>query len=251
MKRHTNKHIKSLGLVLAILALGAGVGSFISPTWAQTVECSKDKVSVAAEDGTTCATVDDTGLKATAEADVQFTFNSTITLTINGKSEGVDGITIGSLLPGATGESDPVTVKVDTNNATGYKLTATAGTKSTNTDLSGGGLTFKFTMLTCEQDNCSDENGQELSAMSDDTWGVAFVEGEGSFGTTKYTGLPQDQDDQGATGKELLSKDAPSAEGNSVQVKVGAKAGATMQPGTYTNVINFYATANPAPAPQE
>lgn len=195
MKRHTNKHREIFGLIVAaVAALGLGVLAQ-QMVWA-----------------------DDT---QTSEVNVQFTFGSVLSLTADKETISIEG-----LAPGTSKESDPVTVTVDTNNTSGFYVSATAGTSSTNTDLVGDGEA-KFTHLGTE------ETKSKLEDLADNTWGISYQNDE-------YTGLPQDGNDQGETGKKIL--DVSTWNGaKTVKVKVGAKAGATLPAGTYKNVINFYA----------
>ena len=205
MKRHTNKNIKSFGLGLIVLALLAvGAVSFCLPSWA--AETKKQEV------------------------DVKFTFNPTISLTVSEET-----IEISGLSAGTAGESKPVTVSVATNNANGYYLSATAGTKEGNTDLVSKAGNGKFTHL-------DSSASSELTAMKDNTWGVAYAESGSDIAASKFKGLPLDGADNGATGTRLLEASS-AADNKSVQVKVGAKAGATLPAGTYTNKINFYAVS--------
>ncbi len=225
MKR-SNKYIKRVGVgLLSLTLLGGGVAAFINPTWAEvktaTVqECNDEQHP-------------DYKLCGSTEVDVQFTFNSSITVSVSQET-----ISIDSLTPGTAGESDPVTVTVATNNATGFKLTGTVGTKGAeevaNTDLAADGLATKFTLLAEDANSTKD-------TIADNSWGLAFAKSEEDINTSTYNGFKADAGDDGATGTVLLDTDGPDGD-KTVQVKVGAKAGATMLPGTYQNVVNFYAT---------
>lgn len=216
MKRHTNKHIKILGLGLMSLAMVMGVGMFCYPTVA--VEEPK------------------AGMTKTEEVPVEFTFNSSISVSVD-KQE----MTISSLAAGTIEESEPVTVTVKTNSASGYYLAATVGTvegKSADLVSSSEENTSKFTHL--------DSKAEEGVAMDDigvNQWGFAFAKGASDFEAKPFIGLPLASDEQG--GKKLLESDNLSGD-KTVKVKVGAHAGATMMPDTYTNVINFYVVANGA-----
>lgn len=205
MKRHTNINIRKIGLgvfVLAILLFG-GV-AFCQPSWANVTK--------------------------TQDVKVRFTFNSTLNLSVS-----QDTITIGSLASGTVEESEPVTISVATNNAGGYYLSATAGTKGENTDLVNSSTSTKFTHLG------SDASKTAKDELEDNTWGVAFTDG-GSEVFKSYTGLPLDGGDEGASGKKLLET-TTAADSKNVKLKVAAKAGAAQAAGTYTNKINFYAVA--------
>ena len=204
MKRHTNKKIKNFGLGIIVLALlTVGVVGFCIPSWA---------------------------VNKTQDVDVKFTFNSTISLTVSEET-----IEISGLSAGTAGESEPVTVSVATNNANGYYLSATAGTAGGNTDLASEAGSGKFTHLDSEADS-------ELTAMGDNTWGVAYAAGDADIAKSNFTGLPIDGGDNGESGKKLLETTS-ATDNKDVKVKVGAKAAATLPAGTYTNKINFYAVS--------
>ncbi len=206
MKKVTNKHIKKLGVGLFSLALlGGGIASFINPTWAAT---------------------------QTGTAKVQFTFNSTLTMT------GQQDLAISGLTPGTAGESSEITITVTTNNAAGFTLTGTSGTSTTSTDLTSSGKTTKFTHLSTDAALANKE------AIGDNSWGIQFATGGAAASTGTYTGFPKDAANNGTSGKSLLSTTAPSnGTNNVVKLRVGAKASTAMQAGTYSNVINLYATA--------
>lgn len=198
MIRHTNKKTKLFGVLFGLAVLGLTIGA----------------ANVSAE-----------GKTATEEVPVQFTFNSTLNLTVS-----EDNMTISQLAPGLTAESNTVTLTVDTNNASGFYLSATAGGENTDLTSSNGS---KFTSMAAESD---------LSSAANQTWGFAYAVGSADLAASKYNGLPLDGKDQGATGKKLINANNPSAD-KTVKCKIGAKAGPATAAGTYTNVVNFYLVA--------
>ncbi|MBR3052410.1 hypothetical protein IKG60_02200 [Candidatus Saccharibacteria bacterium] len=177
--------------------------------------------------------------------DQSFTLNPTITLSLTGGNLSIDNLT-----PGYSSDSNIVTVNVSTNAGYGYYLSATAGTPSTNTDLTHTTATTNtFTNLT--------SNKPTLSDFSDNTWGYSYcnstndctnnanwVSGDLGNTSTGYNGLPLDQNNNGSTGIKLLNPTTIASSG-SIQFKIGAKASTTQVAGTYTGTINFYAVTNP------
>ncbi|MBR3052139.1 hypothetical protein IKG60_00775 [Candidatus Saccharibacteria bacterium] len=177
--------------------------------------------------------------------DQSFTLNPTITLSLTGGNLSIDNLT-----PGYSSDSNIVTVNVSTNAGYGYYLSATAGTPSTNTNLTHTTATTNtFTNLT--------SNKPTLSDFSDNTWGYSYcnsandctnnanwVSGDLGNTSTGYNGLPLDQNNNGSTGIKLLNPTTIASSG-SIQFKIGAKASTTQVAGTYTGTVNFYAVTNP------
>ena len=80
------------------------------------------------------------GKTQTQEVDVKFTFNSVLNLTIDKQK-----VVITDLMPGNAKESDTAKLTIETNSPSGYYLSATAGQKGGNTDLTGA--SGSFTMM--------------------------------------------------------------------------------------------------------
>ena len=174
-------------------------------------------------------------LTYSSNVDVGFTFNPTISVNLSGV------LLINNLAPGSTSDSNTISVTVATNASQGYVLTATSGTKTTNTDLvNQTNSAYKFTSIAT--------NASMSSLTTDNTWGFSYSSDSGST-WSNYSGLPLDNDDEGATGKQLLSTINPS-DNRTIQFKIGAKAATDQAAGTYLNTINFYAVANPDPTLQ-
>ena len=171
-------------------------------------------------------------LTYSSSVDVGFTFNPTLSVNISGD------LLINNLTPGAASDSNIVNVTVATNASGGYVLKATCGTKTTNTDLvNQSNSAYKFSSIAT--------NASLASLTTDNTWGFSYSSDSGST-WSNYSGLPLDNDDEGATGKQLLSTTTP-LDNKTIQFKIGAKAASSQATGTYMNTINFYAVANPDP----
>ena len=180
-------------------------------------------------------TPNSSALTYSSNVDVGFTFNPTISVNLSGD------LLINNLAPGSVSDSNIINVTVATNASQGYALTATAGTKTTNTDLvNQSNSAYKFSSIAT--------NASLASLTTDNTWGFSYSSDSGST-WSNYSGLPLDNDDEGATGKQLLSTINPS-DNRTIQFKIGAKAATDQAAGTYLNTINFYAVANPDPTLQ-
>ena len=180
-------------------------------------------------------THDSSALTYSSNVDVGFTFNPTISVNLSGD------LLINNLAPGSVSDSNTINVTVATNASQGYVLTATSGTKTTNTDLvNQTNSVYKFTSIAT--------NASLANLTTDNTWGFSYSSDSGST-WSNYSGLPLDNDDEGATGKQLLSTINPS-DNRTIQFKIGAKAATDQAAGTYLNTINFYAVANPDPTLQ-
>ena len=180
-------------------------------------------------------TSNSSALTYSSNVDVGFTFNPTISVNLSGD------LLINNLAPGSVSDSNTINVTVATNASQGYVLTATSGTKTTNTDLvNQTNSTYKFTSIAT--------NASLANLTTDNTWGFSYSSDSGST-WSNYSGLPLDNDDEGATGKQLLSTINPS-DNRTIQFKIGAKASTDQAAGTYLNIINFYAVANPDPTLQ-
>ena len=175
-------------------------------------------------------------------ADIDFTLNPTINVTLSSSD-----LIIDNLAPGSASDSNIITVDVSTNAGWGYYLSATANTSGSNTNLTyETSDTNIFTSL--------NSNKPTLSDFSDNTWGYSYstddgttwVSGDIGSATTGYNGLPLDNNDSGSTGIKLLNPNSYASSG-SIQFKIGAKAGNTQAAGTYTGTINFYAVTTPSP----
>ena len=181
-----------------------------------------------------------------SSTNVGFTFNPAISISLS------DDLLISSLSPGSTSDSNIINVAINTNASQGYTLTATAGTSSTTTNLVNTGNNNNiFTSL------ATNATITDWTNANDNTWGYSYSEDNGTTwisgkdGSNQnilgYSGLPLDNDDSGATGKTLISTTLPS-DNKTLKFKIGAKASSSQASGDYTNIINFYAVANPEPS---
>lgn len=207
MKRHTNKQKKLLSVVvLGLVALGlAGVGK---------VRAAETK---------------------TSNVDVKFTVNSTMNVTIDKET-----MTVSELMPGTSGESDVATVTVKSNAVGGYYLSATAGTHETDTSLKqdAAGVEKSIESIDTKADL------ENLSGQTGNKWGFRFTTGdEAGLTSMHYNGLPQDGNDGGKTGTQLVNVTSPTPD-QKVKCQVGVKVDSDLPAGTYKNVVNFYVVAN-------
>ncbi len=167
--------------------------------------------------------------------DVSFTFDSSISVSLSS-----DNLTISSLSPDTYADSNIVTVTTSTNNPSGYTLTATTGNSETYTNTNLIDSTNIFTSLSTSD---SISSMSSANASQNGRWGYSFSTNGTSWknatGGTGYSGLPY----YTASGAEI-AKSTTNGTSN-VQFKIGAKASTTQSAGTYKNVINFMATANP------
>ena len=176
-----------------------------------------------------------------SSTDVEFTLNPTLNVTLSSSD-----LTIDNLVPGSSSDSNVITASVSTNAGYGYYLSATAGTKTGNTDLTNGSSNTKFTNLSSTATTLNDIPADHWGYSYSQDDGTTWVSGNADATTSGYNGLPLDNDDSGATGVMLLRTDSFSNAG-SVKFKIGAKASPSQASGTYTNTVNFYAVANPEP----
>ena len=182
-----------------------------------------------------CSNHKSSALTYSSNVETGFTFNPTISVNLSGD------LLINNLAPGSVSDSNTINVTVATNASQGYVLTATSGTKTTNTDLvNQTNSAYKFSSIAT--------NADLANLTTDNTWGFSYSSDSGST-WSNYSGLPKDNDDEGATGKQLLSTINPS-DNRTIQFKIGAKAATDQAAGTYLNTINFYAVANPDPTLQ-
>ena len=148
-------------------------------------------------------------------ADVQFTFSSTLSMTLTG-----DAFTIANLMPDTSGLSNAVTATVNTSSPSGYLLTATVGNTTTynTTDLvSSNGQ--RFTMISASG-----------TSLPSGTWGYTTDDGSNYGALSNIT--------------PTILAQTSAAGSSSTVMKIGAKAAQNQLPGTYENVVNFTAVSN-------
>lgn len=177
---------------------------------------------------------------------VGFTFNPTIAVTLSGD------LLINNLAPSSASDSNIIDVTVATNASQGYSLLATVGTKDSNSALiNTSNSNYIFTSLATTAGSAP-----SLSNFSDNTWGYSYsidngtnwISGNAGSTASGYAGLPLDNNDgpeeRGNGGITLIDTHNP-ADGKTIKFKIGAKASSSQASGIYTNIINFYAVANP------
>ena len=160
---------------------------------------------------------------------VQFTFNSTLSISLSDTD-----IVIGNLIPGQDDTSNAVDVVVNTNNLYGYTLTATVGSATKDyRDLRHTNGTASFASIDVNSDLST------LSGESSSVWGYTTS----TNGTTwsNFSGLPKYDD---TTNTAELNVTDGAAEDSTTSFKIGAFAAEGQLAGDYTNVINFIVTSN-------
>ena len=178
---------------------------------------------------------------------VSFTFNPTIQVTLSSSD-----LVIPDLAPGTSNDSNIITVNVLTNNISGYTLNATVGngTTFTSRDLkhNNSNITSKFTSVAFGSSIASNTN------LEPSTWAYSYLDESLNNGTnttwTNYNGLPYYNDETNIATLKTSNNPVSSATGDEIQFKIAAKAASDQASGTYNNVINFTAVANPEPGPE-
>lgn len=175
---------------------------------------------------------------------LDFTFNPTLQLTMSSTE-----LTIPSLTPGASSDSNIINIGIATNTFGGLNLTATVGNSVNDT-----------TSLVSHIDNNNPSNNPVFTNLSttattlndlpNNTWGYSYASRDTSANPdaawsswSSYNGLIK-YDDITSTPSTLLDTTGTATSGE-VQFKIGAKASSAQPSGTYTNVINFNATTKP------
>ncbi|MBR3143654.1 hypothetical protein IKF12_00390 [Candidatus Saccharibacteria bacterium] len=170
---------------------------------------------------------------------LKFEFGSTLTINTDGN------IAISNLTPGtANVSSSSYRVTVNTNNVAGYTLTATVGCSTgtncyNNKTLSDGTNTFSMVTSTSGTALTAGEWGFTTSGSATATSSVFKT--LALYSDTTPTTLNKTKD---ATG---TAYDNTFAGNTTTPFQIGAYAANNQVAGTYTNVINFSAVANPVP----
>jgi len=180
---------------------------------------------------------------------MQFTFNPTISINISGD------LTIDDLVPGSYSDSNIITVTTATNNVTGYTLTSNVGNSNHNyTDLrlDSSNTTNVFSNLTTNKATLdtfpSDTNtwGYSYSVDNGTNWISGDYDSNSNNPTNGYNGLPLYSSLSPTTSGIKLAETNTNTT-STILFKIGARSTNNQVAGTYTNVINFYATANNTP----
>ena len=165
--------------------------------------------------------------------DVEFTFNSTLSISLSSAD-----LLIANLAPGASASSNTITVSVNTNNITGYTLSATVGdgTTYTNDKLINSSSNTYFDNLT---------SSSTLSNFGDNKWGYAL--GTISSSST-YSGLVYNTDTIINATTNASGTAATGYTGTSnTSFTIAAKASDTQASGDYKNIIIFTVVSNIVP----
>ena len=165
--------------------------------------------------------------------DVEFTFNSTLSISLSSAD-----LLIANLAPGASASSNTITVSVDTNNITGYTLSATVGdgTTYTNDKLVNSSSNTYFDNLT---------SSSTLANFGNNKWGYAL--GTISSSST-YSGLVYNTDTIINATTNASGTAATGYTGTSnTSFTIAAKASDTQASGDYKNIIVFTVVSNIVP----
>lgn len=168
-----------------------------------------------------------------SNTDIEFSFNEVLQVSLSSS-----GLTVNNLMPGSSKESNEITVTVNTNTVYGYNLNASVGqaTNYNNRNLTLGNTNSKFTSI--------DYGADQATLTTDNTWGYTYRPSDTNVEWPNYSGLPLYSDTEHVA--NLLSTNQ-SADSESVQFKIAARAANDQTSGEYTNVINFYVVANLEP----
>ena len=173
---------------------------------------------------------------------VNFTFNKVLSLTLSSND-----IHITNLAPGTASDSNIININVLTNSVNGYSLGATVGNSTTynTTNLvhSNSNINEVFTSIGWTANPTISSN----TNLGTDKWGYSFSLDNGNS-WSNYNGLPLYF---GAIKPAILKETTgpvSSTSGDNIKFKIGAKASSSKPSGDYSNIINFYVVAHPAPA---
>ena len=175
------------------------------------------------------------------EIGVNFTFNSSISLSLSS-----DDIHIYNLAPGSASDSNVIDVRVLTNSINGYTLNATVGNNTTyNTrDLthSNSNINNPFTSIDFTNSPTITTN----TDLASDKWAFSFSLDNGT-NWSNYNGLPLYSDTTNIATLKTSSGPSVGVNGDEVKFKIAAKASENKPSGEYNNVINFTLVGTPEP----
>ena len=175
---------------------------------------------------------------------LDFNFGSVLSISTDGD------IIIPNLTPGTKAiSSSNYVVTVSTNNVAGYTLAATVGCPSTASSY-GTNCTDTKNLVDGNNEDTSTNNFTMLesaSALTSGTWGISLdstATENSTFDTLPLysTSAKVINQTTNATGTASTGYFGT----NSTTMRIGAYATTSQQAGTYTNIINFIAVANPA-----
>ena len=161
---------------------------------------------------------------------LEFTFEPAIGINLSNSV-----IRIKDLAPGTSASSNVISINVNTNNITGYVLSATVGNGSTYTD-------NRLISSVLDNDNqpvaAFDSIASTLEGVSSlttpNTWGYTIDNG------TTYNGLVYGTN-------TVLTSTTNNSDSKTTTFGIGAYADTTQATGDYSNIIQFSVVANPTP----
>lgn len=172
---------------------------------------------------------------------VNFTFNSSLSLTLS-----ADDLHIYNLAPGSASDSNVINVKVLTNSVGGYTLNATVGNNTTyntrNLIHNNNNISDNFASI----DYSSSPTITTNTNLDSDKWAFSFSLDNGT-NWSNYNGLPLYSDTTNVATLKASTEPSTNANGDDVKFKIAAKASDNKASGDYHNVINFNVVAAPAP----
>lgn len=164
--------------------------------------------------------------------DVQFTFDSTLSLTVS------DDLTITNLAPGTSANSNTANITVSTNSSAGYTLSAKMG----NATYNNSSLT-RTVNSTLDANNVFTMTSGGSSTLTAGTWGYLLNSATNYAALSTTDTVINKTTNKAGTGASGYDGDS----GNGVTtMKIGANAASAQRSGDYKNVITFSATANVA-----
>ncbi|MBR3332064.1 hypothetical protein IKG28_00290 [Candidatus Saccharibacteria bacterium] len=172
---------------------------------------------------------------ASTNVNINFTLNQSLSATLSSND-----IYIHDITPGATRTSNTVILSIESNNPTGYIVSAS--TNSNTSDLTGVGTNNKFTSI---------DDDADLDVLTlDNTWGYSikastFTGNGTSVAKTGDPGAWSHYNGLTTTSSPIFSTSIATL--LNLNFRIAAKASDSIDPGEYTNTINFSIVANAAP----
>ena len=166
----------------------------------------------------------------------QFSFNSSLSITLSSSD-----LVIPHLTPGNYASSNTISVDVSTNNSHGYTLTAKVGDKSIQKFANNNLVNAESPEATFASLLTSDKLA--ISNFGNGKWGYTTDNAVSAAST--YSGLLYNADtviNATRTSNGLAVESYPGT--NTTYFTIGARAGLTQASGEYSNTINFRGVAN-------
>ncbi len=183
-------------------------------------------------------------LSYSSNVGIGFTFNPTLSISLSSSD-----LTISSLTPGATSDSNSININIATNAAYGYNLSANVGNSTYNNtslnNINNSNDSGNASNVSSSVFSSIDTNASLASLTIDNTWGYSYrlTDNNGSSNAwSNYSGLPLYSSNNSKT---LIDKYTQSED--TINFKIAARASNTQPSGTYSNVINFIAISYASP----